>query len=260
MENVCVCIPVRYASTRLPGKPLLPIAGKPMIIRTFEQALKSKYVGLSNLFVFTDDDRIKDCLLSYYPDANVIMTVGLEVEIPNAMYRLSYYQDLLPVQFKAIVSLHGDEPFLEPVMIDALFEKYHSCLCDLKPPTFIFYRPISQHEAPDRSFVKIVKNCRDEVMFFSRAMIPHTKSGLADPLASYYACIGLLLVTRSALIKYKEPLSMNKKPLYMTEDVEELKLLEHGEVIKCLMSPVMETERSLNTQEDYEYFISKYGT
>lgn len=259
-QEVCVCLPVRYASSRLPGKPLLSIGGKPMILRTFEQALKSKYVDLSNLYLFTDDERIANVIFSSYKNAHVIMTN--DRECPNALYRLSYYEEWLPEDCRAIINLHGDEPFLNPVMLDCLFESYFSIL--VQCPILIFYRPITGEDAKDRSIVKLMKNTKNDVMTFSRALIPHTKSGVPDSDASYYGVIGLHLIGRGSLVTYgkctdDEIFGKGVKPLYLSEDIEELRLLEIGEKIKCLESPVLETERSLNTPEDYDYLVSKYG-
>lgn len=259
--EVCVCIPVRYASTRLPGKPLLSIGGKPMILRTFEQALKSKYVELSNLYVFTDDERIGETILSSYPSANIILTTGREC--PNALFRLSYFENYLPESCRAVINLHGDEPFLDPEMLDHLFEEYQSIVSRqsslMSCPALIYYRPISGEEARDRSIVKLVKNSANYALYFSRAMIPHTKSGDPSGRVSYCGVVGLHLLGRGSLKKYGETDDSELDGLYLAEDVEELRLLEMGERIKCLQSPVLETERSLNTVEDYEYLVSKYG-
>lgn len=260
-QEVCVCIPVRYASTRLPGKPLLSIGGKPMIIRTIEQALKSRYVNLSNLYIFTDDKRIEGVILAVYSECNVVHTSGKEC--PNAIYRLSYFEKWLPNQCRAVINLHGDEPFLDPLMLDNLFDEYYRIVdqqSSLMPvPALIYYRPITGNEAQDRSIVKLVKNAHNYALYFSRAMIPHTKSGDPSERISYCGVVGLHLLGRGCLKKYGATDDTELDALYLAEDIEELRLLEMGERIKCLQSPVLETERSLNTREDYEYLVSKYG-
>lgn len=104
-------IPARYASTRFPGKPLTMILGKPMIQRTYEQALQAKQ--LDKLVVATDDFRIEKACKQF--GAEVVMT---SVECPNGTQRCSEALDALKESFDIVVNIQGDEPLIEPEIID----------------------------------------------------------------------------------------------------------------------------------------------
>ena len=104
-------IPARYASTRFPGKPLTMILGKPMIQRTYEQALQAKQ--LDKLVVATDDFRIEKACKQF--GAEVVMT---SVECPNGTQRCSEALDALKESFDIVVNIQGDEQLIEPEIID----------------------------------------------------------------------------------------------------------------------------------------------
>jgi CMP-2-keto-3-deoxyoctulosonic acid synthetase len=106
-------IPARYASSRFPGKPLANIAGKPMIQRTYEQAKEA--TSLSDVYVATDDDRIKEVCEKV--GAKVLMT---SPDCPNGTARCAEAARQLQGQFDLVLNIQGDEPLLEPVVIDAV--------------------------------------------------------------------------------------------------------------------------------------------
>ena len=108
-------IPARYASTRFPGKPLVPILGKPMIVRTYEQAKKAKQ--LDRVVVATDDERIASVCREH--GAEIVMT---SVDCPNGTERCNEAVSKLKESYDIVVNIQGDEPLIEPEIIDEVAE------------------------------------------------------------------------------------------------------------------------------------------
>lgn len=108
-------IPARYQSSRFPGKPLVNIAGKPMIVRTWEQAMKA--TKLNKVVVATDDERIAKVCRDH--GADVVMT---DEDIPNGTERCAQAVERLGGGFDICVNIQGDEPLIEPEIIDAVVD------------------------------------------------------------------------------------------------------------------------------------------
>lgn len=245
MDSVCVCIPVRYDSVRLPGKALMKLDGKTVIRRTWEQAMKSKYVDENNLFVFTDHDGIATEIRDL--GGKVIMTPE---PCENALVRLSKYCDLLPDDYKAIINLHGDEPYLNPKVIDFLCEKWSQYQYGI-----MLCQKIQPERAADPSVVKIITNYSNTLLYCSRAPIPATKNGMISMERDYYGIVGTHILPKHVVSDYTRD---NRCNVYKQEDIEELKILEMGYTVKCFEVPY-ETDRSLNTPEDLTYLKEKYS-
>lgn len=253
-SDLCVCIPVRFQSTRLPRKALIKLAGLTVIERTIEQILKSSYLTKEQIYVFTDDERI----------ASVVKVHGIQVimtssNCANALVRLSRYIDMIPEKYKYIINLHGDEPMLNIKNVDYLIEKWHKYKSRRKQKYWglQLIRKLNHDEAVKLCQVKAVMDNKFRLLYCSRAWLPHTKNGQITNYKSvqYYGIVGLHLINRRSLRKY----DIDKKAiLYQIEDVEELKLLEMGVDMKCIIAPHRQ-ERSLNTPEDLSYFLTKFG-
>lgn len=246
MNKICIAIPVRYGSQRLPGKPLLEIKGKPVIQHTIECVLRSKYIQKSQIWVFTDDTRIAEIARSF--DINVIMTQA-DPQPPNAVYRLSWYANELPAHFETIVNLHGDEPMLDHRNLDHLLESYLE-----QQTSMVLIKKLDPDIAGLKSEVKVVFDINKNMLYCSRSLIPHPTKQNPGYRNQYYGMIGLHIVSRDNLLLYGAiHTEQSDGWLYRTEDLEELRYLELGIPLKCVLAPYP-VERSLNTEQDYHYF------
>jgi 3-deoxy-manno-octulosonate cytidylyltransferase (CMP-KDO synthetase) len=172
MNRFVVVIPARYASVRLPGKPLRPIAGEPMIQHVYRLALQSK---AAEVWIATDDERIEEAAREF--GANVCMTSadhhsGTE-RLAEVCEIRSWADDL------AVVNLQGDEPLLPPVLIDecaALLEDDSVGMGTLASPMD------SAEDFQNPNVAKIVTDQHDNALYFSRAPIPFSRDEHTDEL------------------------------------------------------------------------------
>ena len=216
MKKVIGIIPSRYESTRFPGKSLVKILGKTLIQRTYENALLCQ--SLSDLVVATDDQRIFDHVESF--GGKVVMT---SESCKNGSDRLAEVLTKHP-QYSAdiVVNIQGDEPCIKPKTIDSVVD-----LCiqdeDASVTTAIVKFNDIQH-ANDTSIVKCVFDKNKHALFFSRALIPHGKTGFKEDI-TYYRHLGIYCYKKPFLIQYSK---IEQTPLQLAEDLEQLKILEHG--------------------------------
>ena len=243
MKFICI-IPSRFASTRLPGKPLIDLAGKPMIQRVYEQACKA--TKTSGTVVATDDPRIYDKVMSFGGQA--IMT---DKNHENGTARLAeavgHYKDA-----HVVINVQGDEPLIAPEVIDALCQAFEED-ADLQMATVA--TPLQPEEYDDKGAVKVVVNKRDEAMYFSRSLIPYPRH---DYTAQHgpYKHIGIYAYRRDFLLEYA---NMEVTPLEATESLEQLRVLENGYKIKVIKTT--HTFIGIDTPEDVdrvrEYFAKE---
>jgi len=230
-----VIIPVRYGSSRFPGKPLAKINGKPMIQHIYERAIKSKEAD--KIIVATDDERI-------YKE---VKNFGGEVKMTSKSHASGtdrVAEVVKDLKFNLVVNLQGDEPLIEPSLID-------QSLAFLKSNKSIkictFKKHISDHaEIHDPNVVKVVVDKNGFAIYFSRYPIPFPKCEKQEKI-SYYKHIGLYAFVRGILLKFS---TLPPSPLEKAEGLEQLRLLENGHKIK-----VLDTEYdsiSVDTPEDIE--------
>lgn len=217
MSQVIVIIPVRYAATRLPGKPLRDIAGMPMIKRT---ALQAKQSGLP-VWVAYDDERIAKALSD--TDVSLIQT---QCHHENGTERLSevamaqkWNDDVI------VVNVQGDEPLMPP----ALIEHVAQTLVDAPwAEVATLAAPFDRDHSPTSSTtVKVVCDDRGRALYFSRSPIPYVRDaagGFAEDYP-YMRHIGIYAYRVSVLKKYPK---MQHTPLEQAEKLEQLRFLEHG--------------------------------
>ena len=225
-------IPARYASSRFPGKPLADILGKPMILRVYERAEMSK--SLSGLVVATDDSRIYDCVKN--SGGNAVMTDG---NLPNGTARCEEALRIYGGDFDSVINIQGDEPLLDPVMIDEvagfLHENYCATLC----------REMSEDFANPNA-VKVVMTLEGYALYFSRSLIPFKRNESGLPI---YQHIGIYGYSAEFLRKY---VNLSDTPLSMAESLEQLRILEHGCRIKIGVTKSVRTSIGVDTPEDLE--------
>ena len=225
-------IPARYSSTRFPGKPLADICGKPMIQRVYERAKLSP--SLCDVLVATDDARIYDCVRAFGGQA--VMTVS---DLPNGTARCEQAVRLWGGDAEAVINVQGDEPLLDPVMIDEvaelLTENYCATLC----------REVSDDLANPNT-AKVVLTQDNYALYFSRSVIPYKRN---KPGLPYYQHIGIYGYSTDFLKKY---VSLPNTPLSDAESLEQLKILEHGYKIRVKVTSSRTESIGVDTPEDLQ--------
>ncbi len=224
-----VVIPARFGSTRLPGKPLRHILDKPLIQWVYEKAVSS---SADKVIIATDDARIEDTCLSF--GATVVMT---SPDLRSGTDRV--HEALTGLEGDFIVNLQGDEPFIEPPMIDALFTLLEKERLDMAT----LCTPISTDEYENPNMVKVVLDKAGFALYFSRSPIPFLR-GKKVPL---YGHIGIYGFSRSFLARF---VAMGKGVLEEAESLEQLRVLEHGHRIRVI--PVDYHGFGIDTEEDLQ--------
>lgn len=240
MKFACV-IPARYASTRLPGKPLADIAGKPMIQRVYEQVSKAKKPAL--VIVATDDQRVFDKVESF--GGMALMT---QPNHPTGTDRLaevaSHHQDI-----DVIINVQGDEPLIDADVIDQLADLFLED-ADLQMATV--GSPLLEEEYDEPSAVKVICNKRGDAMYFSRSLIPYPRHAFINPPMKH---VGIYAYRRQFLLDYAK---MDPTPAEETESLEQLRALENGYAIR-----VIKTDKrfvGVDTPEDLERVNAIFST
>lgn len=216
-------IPARYASTRFPGKPLVEIAGKSMIQRVYECAMKSKH--LDKVVVATDDERIVEHVRAF--GGEVITT---RTDHPSGTDRCFEVVSKITEQIDYVVNIQGDEPFLEPDQIDEL-----AVQCNGENELITQMIPVTDHAILfDIGEVKIVLNGNREALYFTRSVIPFLKGVPQSEWHihhTYYRHVGMYAYRTDVL---SEIARLKPSILEMAESLEQLRWLEAGYKIKCI--------------------------
>ena len=212
-----VVIPARYASTRLPGKPLLLLAGRPMLEYVHERSQQS---GASEVIIATDDQRIADVAQGF--DATVCMT---SPEHSSGTERLAEVAEIQGWgDDDIVVNVQGDEPLLPVLLIKQIANDLAN---HTDAPVATLAYPIqSTDEAADPHVVKVVLDRQGYALYFSRAPIPcHRDSPGVDAAATALRHIGLYAYRAGFLKHYMQ---MEPSPLEFIEKLEQLRVLWNG--------------------------------
>lgn len=239
-------IPARYASTRLPGKPLLDILGKSMIRRVYEQSKKAEFPD--EIIVATDDDRIYDHVESF--GGKVLMTSR---EHTNGTDRCAEALEKLSGCFDYVVNIQGDEPLVHPDQIDALCRAVRS----EEPELATLIIPVETGELLwNEKEAKVVVNHRMEALYFSRSVIPFIDEAGAEMeswhlLHRYYRHVGMYAYRADILhaITHLPP-----SPLEEAESLEQLRWLEAGYKIKTVLTD--KESHAVDTLADLDKILS----
>jgi len=252
LQNVIAIIPARYASVRLPGKLLLEIAGKPLILHTLGQAKKARSV--SRVIVATDDEQIFDAVEKNGDE--VVMTSSDHV---SGSDRVAAVAENLP-EGSIIVNVQGDEPMISPDTIDAAVE---ALINDEKADIATTCEPITGlwDELLNGNVVKVVTSGDGNALYFSRSPMPWPREASlrhngnpnvaieAEPelLGLFRKHTGLYVYRREYLLKFTK---LPQSRLEKIEMLEQLRALENGARIKVV--EVNERSIGVDTPEDFE--------
>lgn len=234
--KVVVVIPARFASTRLPGKPLVSLAGKPMVQRVYERAKQAQTVH--RVIVATDDPRIMD----------VVAGFGGEARMTRADHRTGterIAEVAAQVEGDVFVNVQGDEPLIEPSSIDtavgALLEEPAAQIATVATPI--------RHagDIMDPNVVKTVLDFEDNALYFSRAPVPWVRDTQQKVHVKYWKHLGLYVFQRDALLEYP---TLPLGELERVEQLEQLRWLENGWKIR--VAEVTHDAVSVDVPEDVE--------
>jgi 3-deoxy-manno-octulosonate cytidylyltransferase (CMP-KDO synthetase) len=216
-------VPARYGSTRYPGKPLVAIAGKPMIQHVWERARAARRLGA--VVVATDDDRIRRVVEGF--GGEVMMTSPDHASVTDRLAEVARARAA-----SIYVNIQGDEPLLEPADLDTLVAGMES-----DPGLGMGTLAVALHdprEAQDPNIVKAVCDATGRALYFSRAPIPYRRnlpaaSAGALPGGGYLRHIGLYAYRRDVLLAFA---GWPPTALEQTEGLEQLRAMEHGVTIR----------------------------
>lgn len=224
-------IPARYASTRLPGKPLRLIAGKPMIEHVYRRAAQAD--GIDSVVVLTDDARIAEAVDAF--GGRCEMTPA---DCASGTDRIAHaargWTDVV-----AVINIQGDEPLIEPDGIARLARHLREHPDD---GMATLAAPAADGELEDPNAVKVVVDLAGYALYFSRASIPFPRRSGAAPTRKH---VGIYAYRREVLLRLAE---LAPTALEQAESLEQLRALEHGIRIR-----VLDTERAapgVDTEED----------
>ncbi|HXT27511.1 MAG TPA: 3-deoxy-manno-octulosonate cytidylyltransferase [Candidatus Eisenbacteria bacterium] len=235
-SQVVIVIPARYGSTRLPGKPLVSLAGKPMVQRVYERAKLAKTAG--RVIVATDDERIASKVREFGGEAKITRTdhrTGTERIAEVAAH----------VDGQVFVNVQGDEPLLDPAAVDAavtaLLEQPAAAVATVAVPIR------TPADIMDPNVVKTVLDFEDNALYFSRAPIPWVRDSAHKTHARHLKHLGLYVFQREALLEYP---TLPQGELERLEQLEQLRWLENGWKIR--VAPVEHDAVSVDLPEDVE--------
>jgi 3-deoxy-manno-octulosonate cytidylyltransferase (CMP-KDO synthetase) len=232
--KVVVVIPARYGSTRLPGKPLVLLAGKPMIQRVIEQAKLSKRVH--QVIVATDDERI----------VKAVREFGCEAKMTRPDHRTGterVAEVAAHVEGDIFVNVQGDEPLLDPEAVDtavsSLLEEPQATISTVATPIK------TPADIMDPNVVKTVLDFESNALYFSRAPVPWVRDTASKIQVRHLKHLGLYVFQRDALLEYP---TLPQGELEKIEQLEQLRWLENGWKIR--VAEVAHDAVSVDVPED----------
>ena len=217
MDRIVGVIPSRWGSTRFPGKSLAMISGKPMVQWVVERVKQAK--RLDAVIVATDDTRIAECVQSLnIPDVQVAMT---HPDHPSGTDRIA--EAIQSMEVDAVINVQGDEPLIEPLLIDELAEVISTGEWDMVTAA----TPIEDRaQITDPSVVKALFNRHGQALYFSRATIPHIREPEESSVeGTYWRHIGIYAYRRDYLLRLVAEPPCGLEEL---EKLEQLRALDMG--------------------------------
>jgi len=216
LDTICV-IPVRFGSTRFPGKPLALICGKPMIQWVYEAVKRAKYID--KIIIATDDFRIFNVSKKFCPD--VILT---SKNCNSGTDRVALVAK--KIKCRIVVNVQGDEPLIHPSIIDKLIIEIK------KDSDIVMTTPVckfsSENDIKNPNTAKVVIDKNNFALYFSRSVIPYSREIV---LNYFYKHIGIYAYRKNFLLKF---VKLKQRKLELTEKLEQLRVLENGYKVKTV--------------------------
>lgn len=249
--TVVAIIPVRYGSSRFPGKPLATIGGKPMIQHVYESA--SRAPGLDRVLVATDDRRILEAVRGFGGEA-VLTATGHT----SGTDRLAEVAKKIKAEW--VVNVQGDLPFVQPRTIlrtlTPLRRDASLAMGTARTPIY------DREEWFNPNVVKVVTDAKGFALYFSRAPIPYihpsSPSRLREEKIWGYRHVGVYAYRREFLLRFSR---LRPTALELTEGLEQLRVLDHGYRIRVadVDEPSVEVDTPEDLQKAEDYMIKKLG-
>jgi 3-deoxy-manno-octulosonate cytidylyltransferase (CMP-KDO synthetase) len=243
--KTAIVIPARYASRRLPGKPLLRATGKYLLQHVYERACQARRA--SQVVIATDDPRITAAARSF--GGTVVTT---RRDHPSGTDRVAEVAQQLEAE--VIINLQGDEPLVDPAALDLLPTLLQQ---DNEADMATLAAPITSMERwQDPNCVKVVCDALGRALYFSRSSIPHVRDGQPDFSAKpprFLQHLGLYAYRRPFLLNLA---SLPPEPLEELERLEQLRVLARGRKIQ--VGIVRQAAIGVDTYEDYQHFVEIY--
>ncbi len=243
--KTAILIPARYASSRLPGKPLLRQTGKYLVQHVYERACQSQRA--TDILVATDDPRIVAAVESF--GGNVVQT---RRDHPSGTDRVA--EVAKQINADLILNLQGDEPLIDPNHLDLLFDLLlrHPAadMATLATPI----HSVEQWQNPN--CVKVVCDAAGRALYFSRSPIPYVRDGAPDfslRPARFLLHVGLYAYRRAFLLRLA---ALPPEPLEQLEKLEQLRALAQGHSIQ--VGVVEQSGFGVDTYDDYQRFVAAY--
>jgi len=236
-------IPARYASSRLPGKPLLRETGKYLIQHVYEQVCRAR--SISEVIIATDDRRIAEAAATF--GGRAVMT---RCDHPSGTDRVA--EAAVGLDAELIVNVQGDEPEIEPGHIDRLIALLAE---DAEVSMATLACPFPADSDPTNpNAVKVVLGARNRALYFSRSLIPYPRDrrGRVDVPAHWLLHLGIYAYRREFLLQLA---GLPPTPLEQRERLEQLRVLEHGFAIA--VGKVEKASVGIDTAEDYAAFVQR---
>ena len=232
--KTAIIIPARLGSTRLPRKPLHLIAGMTLIERVYRQCKQAE--GIDMVVVATDSDEIAKHVNGF--GAGAIMTPE---DCANGTERVIYAAKHLADDFGVVMNVQGDEPLIEPSVIERLAKAFTDEQVNIATPI----SPIlSANDIQNPNTVKVVTDLKDDILYFSRSAIPHKREGTERDVV-FWKHVGLYAFRRPILEEIRH---LPNTELEEIEKLEQIRWLYHGYKIRAIR--VENASIEVNTEED----------
>lgn len=235
-----VVIPARFGSTRFPAKILAAETGRPLVQHVVDRVRKCSRVR--EVIVATDDERIAAALRPF--ETRCVMTSPAH---PSGTDRIAEVARGLADEI--VVNVQGDEPEIEPAVVDGLIERLETGRDDMATAATPF--PAGADVA-DPNLVKVVVGVGGRAVYFSRSPIPYRRDPAAGENAAYYLHLGVYAYRRPFLLDFA---SRPPTPLESTEKLEQLRALEHGRSIYVLLTT--RATHGIDTPAQYAAFVER---
>lgn len=249
VARVIAVIPARLNSTRFPAKVLASATGMPLIRHVVDNAARAR--SIERVVVATDDSRVEDAVRAF--GGECVMT---RADHPNGTSRLHEASQKLGLEPEdVVVNVQGDEPEMEPAVIDAAVAAMLEAGApgSVGVPVVTIATPFHPGEdAANPNIVKVVIAQDGRALYFSRSLIPHVRVGAEAP-ASPLRHVGLYVYRAGFLATY---VTLAPSALERSEMLEQLRVLEHGHAIRCVVAECRGT--GIDTAEQYAAFAARW--